>query len=495
MFRIIGLLIAVFLFAPAHAQVTISYPVTWAQSGASALPFSGVSIVDSNQGATTDVVSISLAGSGGGALSSNSLSAGSTLTGTGPYILTTTPANLGADVQSLLYAPAHLNSATEDFILSVTSFQTTQLGSPAGGTIELNNLALTDEVPFPAPVGTFTPHNFKGVNIAGAENAYPSSSQFNYIYPASAELDYWASKGMGLIRMPLQLRRIQPASYGSLDPIGRTDEPAVAGSTAGTQTNLLAMKAVLDRAMTDGLYVVLDPHNFSFIHDTNTNTDRQIGADPEGTAQFVDWWIRVATKFKNYPNVIFGLMNEPEQETAAQWKTGAVAAINGIAQVTTARWVFIPGTSFTGGHSWVSSGNAAAWAGYIPPGGMNIAFEMHEYLDSDFSGQHAVCAGSGSSPMTAATAWANTNGFKIWIGEIGWSQDPSCPPDATALMGYFSANQPTYLGWAYWVGGNKAFYGAWNVPGAYFLSAVPAGYPAGPFTDAPQTLILTNNLP
>lgn len=342
---------------------------------------------------------------------------------------------------------------------------------------------------YSAPVGTFTPTNFKGVNIAGAENPYPSSSQFNYIYPQPMELDYFASKGFGLIRLPVKMRRLQPISFGPLDPINRTDEPAVAGSIPGTQTNLLAIKAVLDYAFTKNMYVVLDPHDFGAVTDTYyNNLFRYLGSDPKGTDQLVDWWMRIATVFKNYPNVIWGIQNEPAGMSAADWKVGAVAAINAIAAITTTQWVFIPGSSFTGGHSWVSNGNAAAWAGYVPPVGLKIAFEMHEYLDSDFSGSHAVCAGSGSSPMTGATSWASTNGFKIWIGEIGWSTDVSCPSDATTLMSYFTSNEPTYMGWAYWVGGSSAFYGI------YMYTVVPSGYPTGPFTDKPQTSILTGNL-
>lgn len=474
-------LLFLFLVDPVHSQsITIYYPTALTISGGAIAPFAGLMINDSDPNATTDIVSISLGGSAGGSLS------GPGLSGSGPYSLTGTPATITGMLQALLYAPQALGGSNLTFNLTVTSLTMTGTTS---GTVVLDNLVLTDETSYPAPIGTFTPRNFKGVNIAGAENPYPSSSQFNYIYPAAMELDYWTSKGMGLIRMPLQIRRIQPASYGPLDPIGRTDEPAVAGSTPGTQTNLVAIKAVLDRAFTDGLYVVIDPHGFGIIHDTNTNTDRNVGTDPEATAQFVDWWIRVATKFKNYPNVIFGLMNEPFAQTAADWKTGAVAAINGIAQVTTARLVLIPGTSFTGGHSWISSGNGAAWATYVPPAGMQIAFDMHEYLDSDFSGTHAVCAGFGSSPMTVAVAWAQTNGVKIHIGEIGWSQDASCPADAATLMSYFSASQPTVIGWAYWVGGSQAFYGG------YFQTVQPTGYPTGPFTDKPQTSILVGNLP
>jgi endoglucanase len=486
---ILAILIALVTGDGLRAQsLQIYYPTPLTIVSGVPAPFAGISVSDTYLGATTDIVTIIVSGSGGGTLS------GPGLTGSNPYTLTTTPSAITGALQALLYTPSNLANATANFDITITSSQIITLGNGTGS-IELDNLNLTDETSYPVPPGTFTPRNFKGVNIAGAENAYPASSggcspncSYNYIYPAVSELDYWSSKSMGLIRLPLQIRRLQPTSYGPLDPIGRTDEPAVAGSTPGTQTNLIAIKAVLDRALTDGLYVIIEPHNFGYIRDTNTGTDRLIGADAEGTAQFVDWWIRVSTKFKNYPNVIFGLMNEQHDQTASQWKTGAVAAINSIAQVTTARWVFIPGTSWTGGHSWVSSGSGAAWAAYVPPAGMQIAFDMHEYLDSDFSGTHAVCAGFGSSPMTGAVSWAQTNGFKIHIGEIGWSQDASCPADATALMSYFSASQPTVIGWAYWVGGSQAFYGG------YFQTVQPTGYPAGPFTDKPQTSILTGNL-
>lgn len=478
-----GLALFMLAFAQdASAQsMSLTFPTSLTMASGLPLPFTGVTVSDPNPNATTDTVTILISGSAGGTLS------GPGLTGSNPYTLIDAPANITADLQALTYTPAVVGNTNAIFDISVFSTAIATL-QPSAAEVQIQNINLTDEVPYPAPSCTFVPRNFKGVNISGAENTYPATSQFNYIYPANVELDYFASKGFGLIRMPIQIRRVQEFSYGDLDPIGRTDEPAVSGSTPGTQTNLLAIKAVLDHACSDNLYVVIDPHDYGYIQDTNTNTSRPIGSDPEATAQFKDWWIRVSTKFSNYPNLIFGLMNEPYAQTPGQWQVGAVAAINGIAQVTTSRMVFIPGTSYTGGHSWVSSGNATAWAGYVPPAGMQIAFEMHEYLDSDYSGSHAVCAGNGSAPMTAATAWAQANGFKIWIGEIGWSQDPSCPPDATNLMSYFTANEPTYLGWAYWVGGSQAFYGS------YMYTVQPTGYLTGPFADKPQMSILAGNL-
>jgi hypothetical protein len=63
-------------------------------------------------------------------------------------------------------------------------------------------------------------------------------------------------------------------------------------------------------------------------------------------------------------------------------------------------------------------------------------------------------------------------------------------------MNYMTTNSDVWMGWSYWLGGSSALYGAWNAlsPVPYIFSSVPAGYPTGPFTDAPQMSILTNNL-
>src|ERR1700748_845673 len=279
------LLASICQLAQAQTNLTISYPVPLTISAGALTPFSGVAIDDLNVGATSDVVSISLLGSAGGTL------AGPKLTGSRPlYTLTTTPSTINADLAALVYTPSVLNGSSMLFGISVTSSQVvmTTFGTVSGA-LEIDNINLTDETSYPAPTCTFTPVNFKGVNIAGAENNYPSSSQFNYIYPQNVEIDYWASKGMGLIRMPLQIRRIQPVSYALLDPAGRTDEPAVSGSTPGTQTNLLEMKRVLDHACADNVWVVIEPHNFGSIFDTTTNTNRQIGSGAERSGGFKEW--------------------------------------------------------------------------------------------------------------------------------------------------------------------------------------------------------------
>jgi endoglucanase len=56
-----------------------------------------------------------------------------------------------------------------------------------------------------------------GVNLSGAEYD-PGGTQegTNYTYPTDAEIDYYASKGMTVIRLPFLLERVEPVAGGPL---------------------------------------------------------------------------------------------------------------------------------------------------------------------------------------------------------------------------------------------------------------------------------------
>jgi endoglucanase len=447
----------------------------------SSAPFTGITNTVSSARSPTDTVTITLSGIAGGIVS------GAGLGGTGAYTVSAaSPAALTSQQQALVYTPTSYVGTNETFAITVTNADSnnTDIYVSYPG-------AAAAETPYPEPVGTFTPISYKGVNIIGGESQYPTTNAYNYVYPGNKEIDYFAGKGFGMIRMSVSARRLQPASYGPLDPANRTDEPPNGYVTypAGSQTNLLEIKRVLDHAYAKNMYVMIEPHDYGYIYDTLTSTNRLIGRDAEATAQFADWWTRIATKFKNYPNAIFNLINEPHDQTAAEWKTGAVAAINAIAGVTTAQLVAIPGTYWTSAYHWTrDSGNDTAWGTYAPPTGLQIAFDMHQYLDSDHSGTHVPCVvGIGSSSLTNATTWAGSHGFKIILGEVGWSTDATCPPEATTFMSYITNNADVWLGWTYFNGGSSVFYGS------YGYGVVPTGYPTGPFTDKPQMSILRAN--
>ncbi|MFS9599546.1 cellulase family glycosylhydrolase, partial [Klebsiella variicola] len=72
---------------------------------------------------------------------------------------------------------------------------------------------------------------------------------------------------------------------------------------------------------------------------------------------------------------------------ATQWLSAANAAISAIRQARADNLILVPGTNWTGAHSWLSDdperANGAVMLG-IEDTANNYAYEVHQYLDSDF---------------------------------------------------------------------------------------------------------------
>jgi endoglucanase len=314
-------------------------------------------------------------------------------------------------------------------------------------------------------------NNYKGPNLSGAEfNPGPGKRYgYDYIYPTTKEIDYYASKGFGIIRMPFDMTRVYPEPYSPLNT-----------------TEIIYMRLTVDHCLSKGIRVILDPHNYGFIYDSRTEVQREIGVDVEGTNLFKDFWSKMGLMYKNYPNVIFGLMNEPNKQTAIQWYTGAIPAIKAIRDAGATQMILIPGTGWTGAHSWISSGNAQVWTGFKDDPLNNFAFEMHQYLDADSSGTHNTCIANSTSSLESATNWLSTNKFKGFLGEFGWSTDSSCTNEGPSFLDYISSNSDVWMGWTWWCGG------PWY-PSNYIFMLDPISYNP-PIVDRPQMSVLLKHL-
>ena len=317
----------------------------------------------------------------------------------------------------------------------------------------------------PAPVSS-TLVFLTGVNLAGADtNSGKAGAQLwtDYAYPNNQEIDYFASKGFKVIRIPFDANRVQPQRDGSL-----------------SATELSYLDPVVNYVVSKGMKALLDPHNYGYLND-NSGVGRQIGVDPlMPSSMLADFWSKVAQHYLNNPNVIFGLMNEPHDQSASQWKTIAVDSVNAIRATSSKHLIFIPGTGWTGAHSWVGSGNASAWNGFTD---INFAYEMHQYLDSDSSGTSPTCVvGNGSTKLADATGWLRTQNAKGFLGEIGWATNSTCMTEGNAITKYMSDNRDTWLGYAYWSAG------PWW--GEYMYTLEPTGLGTGTITDRAQLSIL-----
>lgn len=82
----------------------------------------------------------------------------------------------------------------------------------------------------------------------------------------------------------------------------------------------------------------------------------------------------------------------------------------------------------------------------------NTAFDIHEYLDSDFSGGHIACASLASTYLAPLTAWLQEYGYKAMITEFGGANGTQCAPYISDIVDYMAAND-VYIGWTAWAAG------------------------------------------
>lgn len=292
-----------------------------------------------------------------------------------------------------------------------------------------------------------------GVNAAGlefAEGNFPGTLGTNYVAPTAAEIGYYAGKNMTIVRLPFAWERLQPTLSGAFDP-----------------TYLGYIQTAVSTMRSNGLMVLLDPHNYSMYRLSGQNR-RHIGTSSVPASAFVDLWSRLADLYKGDAGVVFGLMNEPvqwddygEELQCAEWAGYANQAIAAIRAKTTQNWIFVPGNFYTGAWSWTTTAdttgttNATAMANVVDSAG-KMAFEVHQYLDSDYSGTSDTCdPNHGAANLASFTAWLRAQPGRIgFIGEVGAGSNTTCYTDLNGVFDYVTTNRDVWAGWTYWASSN-----------------------------------------
>lgn len=324
--------------------------------------------------------------------------------------------------------------------------------------------------PEPEPVPSATPASslstpattdasglLMGINLSGGEfGSIGSAYGVGYTYPTRSEVDYYAKKGLDVIRLPFLWERVQKSQYAALD-----------------QTELSRIDEIVNYAASKGLKVVIDAHGYG------KGFGSLIGSGSTSDGAFADFWGKMAGHYASNPNVVFGLMNEPNQQNATTWLKSANAAIGAIRQAGATNQVLVPGTYWDGAWTWTTSDNAAVIGTGIKDPANNFAFEVHQYLDQDGSGTNAAVVSDsvGAERLKAITQWAEATGNKLFLGEFGVASDSTSLTALDKMLAYMKQHESVWQGATYWAGG------PWW--GNYMYSAEPNGG-----TDKPQMSIL-----
>jgi endoglucanase len=278
-----------------------------------------------------------------------------------------------------------------------------------------------------------------GINLAGAEfGTVPGRCNIDYVYPRAEHVAYFSTLGFNCFRVPFRWERLQPSLEGEF----AADE-------------IRQLTHLIEEITRRGHTAILDPHNYAKrrIAGDGWANEHVIGSAVVPAQAFEDFWRRLAAIFKNNDRIVFGLMNEPYGISAAAWLEIANRAIAAIRGTGAANLLTVPGTNYTGAHSWSSSGNSI-FANVVDPAN-RFAIEVHQYFDDNSSGTApAATSGTcGSDRLRSFQDWARENKLKAFLGEFGAAANPASLNALSDICQEMSANADVWLGWTAWSAG------------------------------------------
>lgn len=275
-----------------------------------------------------------------------------------------------------------------------------------------------------------------GVNLPTAaynSKAKPGRHGYDYLWPTSEEVDRFANAGFKIIRIAFIWERMQPQLDGEL-----------------VESEMRRLDSIVEQAKKSNVYIVLDLHNYGAFN------GKLIGGGEVTNSNFANFWQRIAARYKQSPNVIYGLMNEPNKQTTAEWAAIAQHGIDAIRSAGGQQMIFVPGSKWTAVHSWTTTtlagpSNADALSQLNDPLN-NLVFELHGYFDSDSSGTHEECIApeSAVNRFKKATESLRQSKRQGFLGEFGVAKNESCLQTLESVLNYLQENQDVWYGWTYW---------------------------------------------
>lgn len=284
-----------------------------------------------------------------------------------------------------------------------------------------------------------------GVNLAGAEfGKVPGRPGQDYGYPTAADLDYFKSRGMTVIRLPFKWERMQRTVSGPLD-----------------EAELKRMDEVVAWARERGLKLLLDLHNYA------AYDGRSLGTPELPDEAFADFWKRLASHYASETAIFaYGLMNEPVK-AQGRWPASAQAAVDAIRAVDTNHTISVCGEGWSGAHSWKKANKDLQ----LHDPTSNLVYEAHQYFDRDNSGRYQQgYDDSGAHPQLGVerlrpfAEWLREHNARGFLGEFGVPGDD--PRWIEVLDHFLAALRTNQIGGTYWAAGPR-----W---GNYPLSVQPA---------------------
>ncbi len=284
----------------------------------------------------------------------------------------------------------------------------------------------------------------RGVNLSGAEfgqTVFPGALGKEYTFNTEKSFQYFSAKSLNLLRVPVRWERLQPVLRGALD------QPYL---------NLLKTNSAWAKA--SGARIVIDVQNFGRY--ISAGQELVIGNGRVTAADLTDLWVKLSAEFRGDDGVYaYGLMNEPHDMGAGDWKSISQTVLSAIRAAGDTKMILVPGDSWSSAEAWPRVHGTNAW---INDPAANFAFEAHTYFDSDNSGtykqsydqelgRNPSLAQIGPARLAPFVDWCRANKVQGFLGEFGVPDN-----DArwlTVLDNFLAALDASGMDGLYWAAG------------------------------------------
>jgi len=259
--------------------------------------------------------------------------------------------------------------------------------------------------------GTTTPVFFKGPSL------FWSSGDGASFY--SPDVVDWFVDNMeiGVIRAAMGIQYYKENS----EPLNAAG--AVAGYFYDQATQKRLIKAIIDAAILNDIYVVVDWHS----HNAHSGTEPTLART---------FFTELANEYKNVPNIIWEVYNEPVSANVGQITTYANGIITALRNAGNNNLVLV------GSPSWSQNPNNQASNYGNTAASKNVAFTFHFYAD-----EHPQSGGIGSSANSAMSS-----GYAVFGSEWG----------TVRADGGGSVNTTQSNTWTTWMDNNKISNCMWS---------------------------------
>jgi endoglucanase len=289
------------------------------------------------------------------------------------------------------------------------------------------------------------------IDGSGESRGLPGRFGSDYAFANPETVDTFVDEHeINLFRVAFVLERMCPLDTGL-------------GATLNETYFDLFKEAIDYITVTKNAYAILDAHNYMRYNNPYQlpMSGSVIGNISDETAatteQFAEFWGEMANRFKDNERVAFGVMNEPHDMPTQLVFENNQAAVDAIRATGATNLILVPGNNWSGGHSWTQNWGGdllpnSEFMGNIKDPANNWVLDIHEYLDTDYSGTLPVCVNSFEENMAELTSWLREKGLKAMVTEFGGSDSEECRSMLEGALEYMESN-PEYIGWTAWAAG------------------------------------------